>query len=560
MKFIGVAILLGAFLQRPAADLVITGAAVHTMDAARSTAQGLAIKDGKIAFVGTNAGVAEWIGPKTKVLRLKGEMVLPAFQDAHIHAISGGMSLGQCDLHDLQTQEAILSKVRECAIHSSEAFLVGSGWTLAAFSGGIPTKELLDGIVPDRPAFLRSADGHGAWVNSKALDLAGITARTPDPKNGRIERDPKTGALLGTLQEGAMELVSRLIPPPGPEERRRGLARALERLNRNGITAIQMPESAPPGVRDALETLREAETQRKLTAKVVVALGSDPRKGAEQVDALVRLREEFKSARVRPTAVKIFEDGIIESHTAAMLEPYLDRPTERGEPIWPAEQLNSYVARLAREGFSVHVHAIGDRAIRLTLDAFEAAGKEGGPHRLRHQIAHLEVIDPSDIPRFAQLGVIANFQPLWAYAEAYIKDLTWPVIGPERSRWIYPIRSVALSGGTIAFGSDWPVSSLNPLEGIQVAVTRQSPDDPGDPLLPQEALDLPAALAAYTIGSAYANGLEQETGSIEVGKSADLVVLSANLFALPVHEIARCRVLLTLLDGSPVYQDSALSW
>jgi predicted amidohydrolase YtcJ len=549
--------------EQPPADLVVRGGAVYTMDAARSWAQAVAVRAGTIAFVGTDAGVASWIGPKTRVVDLKGEMVLPSFEDAHIHALDGGIELGRCDLHDLETKEAILKRVRSCAeARPGSAFLVGTGWVLSAFPQGIPTKEALDAVVSDRPAYFDSTDGHSAWVNSRALELAGITAATPDPKNGRIERDPKTGTPTGTLQEEAMGLVSRLIPPPSTEERKAGLVRALELLNRHGITAFQMPlaVATPPRSREALETLRDAEGQGTLNAKVVLALESDPARGPEQVDDLVKLRSEFGSARIRPTAVKIFEDGIIETHTAAMLEPYLDHPGDRGEPIWPATALDPFVARLARDGFSVHVHAIGDRAVRLALDAFEGAQKAPAPRPLRHQIAHLEVVDPRDIPRFAQLGVIANFQPLWAFPDPYITELTWPALGPERSRLLYPIRSVARAGGTIAFGSDWSVSSLNPLEGIQVAVTRQSPGTPGAVLLPEEALDLPAALAAYTIGSAYANGLEHETGSIEVGKAGDLVVLSANLFTIPVHEIARCRVLLTLLDGKPVYRDSSFRW
>jgi predicted amidohydrolase YtcJ len=555
-----VALLAGA-PEPPSADLVITGT-VYTVNAPRSWARALAVKDGRIAFVGTEAGAAPWIGPKTRVLHLTSEMVLPAFQDAHIHALSGGIELGQCDLHNLETQEATLRKVRDCARAKPSGFLEGTGWSLSAFPGGIPTKDLLDSIVSDRPVFLQSTDGHTAWVNSKALALAGIVASTRDPNNGRIERDPKTGAPNGTLQEEAMRLVSRLLPAPGAEERSEGLERALALLNRDGITSFQMPldSDMPPGGRETLETLREAEGRGALSARVVVALETDPDEGLEQLDELVKLRETFRSPRVRPVAVKIFEDGIVESRTAALLEPYVGRGKERGEPIWSKDRLNAFVDRASRDGFSVHIHAIGDRAIRMALDAFEAAQKGEGPRKLRHQIAHLEIVDPADVPRFAKLGVIANFQPLWAFPDSYIKDLTWPVIGPERSQRLYPIGSVWRSGGLVAFGSDWSVSSFNPLEGIQVAVTRQSPDDPGETLLPGEALDLPAAVAAYTIGSAYANGLEEETGSLEVGKAADLVVLSSNLFAIPVHDISRCRVLLTLLDGQAVYRDPSLAW
>jgi predicted amidohydrolase YtcJ len=389
-------------------------------------------------------------------------------------------------------------------------------------------------------------------VSSEALARAHITPKTPDPPRGRIDRDA-AGRPTGTLQEDAATLVYRLVPLPSLEERRKALDRALKVLGQDGITAVQMPldKDVPPGF--ALDVLKDAETRGALSTKFVVALAAQPSQGLEQVDELVRVRQAFTSARVRPTAVKIFEDGIIETHTAALLAPYTDQPGQSGEPIWPKEKLDPFVKRLAEHGFNVHVHAIGDRAVRLVLDAVEGTGP--APGHLRHQIAHVQMVDPADVSRFRALGVIANFQPLWAYPDNDIRDLTVPLIGPDRMKELYVIGSLLRSGAQVAFGSDWDVSSPNPLEGIQVAVTRQALDKPGEALLPEEAISLPEALAAYTIGSAYANGLEAETGSIEVGKAADLVVLSADLFAVPVHEIAHARVMLTLVDGVPVFQD-----
>jgi hypothetical protein len=290
-----------------------------------------------------------------------------------------------------------------------------------------------------------------------------------------------------------------------------------------------------------------------------VALATDPGRGPEQVDELARWRDELTSARVRPVAAKIYADGVIEGRTAAMIEPYLDRPGFRGEPNFPALRLNALVGRLAAGGFHVHVHAIGDRAIRETLDAMEAAAPVRAGRDLRFQIAHAQLIRPEDVKRFRPLGVIANFQPLWAYADSYMKDLTWPALRPELWPSMYPLRSVARTGAVLAFGSDWSVSSLNPLEGIQVAITRQSPDEqPGEVMQPDEVIDLPTALAAYTIGGAYAMGLEKETGSLEVGKRADLVVLETNAFEVPARRLGKVRVLLTVLDGRPVYEDPSL--
>jgi predicted amidohydrolase YtcJ len=541
------------------AELLLKGGAVYTLDAARSWAQAVAVRDGRIVYVGSDAGAAHYTGPETRVVELGGRMLLPGFQDAHVHPVSGGLELTQCNLNDLETQQAVLDKVEECARDRSKPWVVGGGWLLPVFPGGSPTKEALDRLVPDRPAYLSASDGHTAWVNSKALALARVTAATRDPANGRIERNSKTGEPSGTLRESAMDLVADLLPKPTPADRSEGLRRALAYFNSIGITAVQEASAGTGaeggGARDTLSAYREAERRGELSVRVVAALGTDPKRGPEQVDELVALRREFTSARVQPTAAKIFADGVVEPRTAAMLEPYVDRPGESGTPNFPPEQLNALVARLAREEFSVHIHAIGDRAVRISLDALEAAGARAGGRGPRHQIAHLEFIHPQDAPRFRTLGVIANFQPLWAYADSYITDMTLNGVTASAARYIYPIASVVRAGGPLAFGSDWSVSSANPLEGIQTAVTRQGLDGKPEPFLPGEAIDLATGLAAYTIGAACANGLDDETGSIEVGKAADIVVLSENVFALPPDRIATARVLLTLLDGKPVYRD-----
>jgi hypothetical protein len=366
---------------------------------------------------------------------------------------------------------------------------------------------------------------------------------------------------MGTLRESASRLVSRLLPELTAEERLAGLLRAVEHANRNGLTALQEASAGggpEGGGRGALEAYREAERRGRLNARVTVSLGTDPARGPEQVDGLVALRREFMADLVRPRAVKIFADGVIEARTAAMLQAYDDKPGDPGEPVWSDAALRALVARLVREDFNVHVHAIGDRAVRMTLDAMEAARPGEGARRPRNQIAHLELITPADVPRFRTLGVVANFQPLWAFADSYIKDLTWPALGPERSGYLYPIGSVARSGAVLAFGSDWSVSSLNPLEGIQVAVTRQGVTGESEPpLLPEEAIDVPTGVAAYTIGAAYAIDRETEIGSLEVGKAADLVVLSENIFAAKPREISRSKVLLTLFAGRPVWRDPA---
>lgn len=538
------------------ADLVLTGAAVYTVDAARSWAEAVAVRDGRIVFVGAAEGARAFQGPRTRVLELAGRMVLPGFHDAHIHPVSGGVELAQCNLNDLPDAAAVLAKVRACAAAAKpDEWVVGGGWALPVFAGGLALTETLDEVTGGRPAYLSAADGHSAWVNTKALAVAGVTGATEDPANGRIERNA-AGEPVGTLRESAMDLVGRHVPPPSPALRLDGLGRALAKLAAAGVTAVQ--EASAP--RAYLETYREAEQQGKLTVRVIAALSTDLTRGPEQVAGLERLRADFTSPRLRPVAAKIFADGVIEGRTAAMIEPYLDRPGFRGEPNLPAAKMNALVGRLAEAGFNVHVHAIGDRAIRETLDAMEAVRALRAARDLRFQIAHAQLIRPEDVPRFRTLGVVANFQPLWAYADPYIKDLTWPALRKELWDAIYPVRSVARAGGVVAFGSDWSVTSLVPLEIIQVAVTRQSPDEaPIEVMQPDERIDLSEALAAYTIGAAYAMGLEQETGSIEVGKRADLVVVAENLFDVPARRLGRSRVLLTLVDGQPVYEDASLS-
>ncbi len=547
------------------ADLLLDGAAVYTLDASRSWAQAVAVRGGRIVFVGTSAGARAFVGPATRVVKLDGRMLLPGFQDAHVHPVSGGVELTLCNMNDLPTAKAVLDKARECArTMKDRPWITGGGWGLPVFPDGNGRKEDLDAIIPDKPAQFYAADGHSSWVNSKALQLAGVTAKTPDPKNGRIERDAQ-GNPTGTLREDASDLVASLQPKTTAAERLEGLRRALTLFAEAGVTAIQEASAGTGaeggGARATLGAYLDAERRGELTARVTVSLGTDPLRGPEQVDELVALRREIKSERVRPIAAKIFADGVIEAHTAALLEPYLDKPGDRGEANWTPEALDAMVARLAENDFNVHIHAIGDRGIRMSLDAFEKAQGRTSARGQRHQIAHLELIDPADVPRFRKLGVIANFQALWAYADDYIVDLTWPKLGPARSRWIYPIGSVVRAGGVLALGSDWSVSSLKPLDAIQIAVTRQGLDEPRrPPLVPEEAIDLPTALAGYTIGSAYANGLEQDTGSIEVGKAADLVVIERNLFEVSPFEIAKQRVLLTLLDGKPVHRDPTLAW
>jgi predicted amidohydrolase YtcJ len=534
------------------ADLILRHGAVYTMDAARSWVQSVAVSNGRIIYAGPDAGAAGLVGPSTKIIDLGGRMVLPGFHDSHVHLMEGGVGMSLCNLKDVATPQEVLAEIRKyAAAHPSQPWVTGAGWDLPVFPGGIPRKEQLDEAVSDRPAYMESADGHSGWANSKALALAGITKDTSDPAGGRIERDPDSKQPTGTLRESARELVTSKIPPATASENAAGLKRAVEFANSLGIVSVQEADASD----EILNAYWALDTQGQLAVKAVAALRTDPRKGDDQVAGLIERRAKFSGKRLRATAAKIFADGVIETGTAALLEPYLNRGDSRGELNFEPERLANFVTRLDREGFQVHIHAIGDRAIRVSLDAHAAAQKANGRRDARHHIAHLELIEPEDIPRFRDLGVIANFQPLWAFADPYVRDLTLGPLGPQRSRWIYPIASVLKTGAMMAAGSDWPVTSLNPIPAIQVAVTRRGPTEPEGPAwIPDEKIDLAAVLAAYTINGAYLNHEEKETGSIETGKAADLIVLDRDLFKVPSEKIHEAKVVLTLLEGKEVFR------
>jgi len=543
----------------PPADLVLTGARIYTVDASRSWAESLAVRRGRIVYVGTSDGARAFAGSATRVVDLGGRLVLPAFHDSHVHPVSAGIELGLCDLNGAKTIDEVSARVRAYAAeHPDKPWILGGGWDLPLFPDANPGRALLDSLVPDRPSLLSAADGHSAWANSAALAAAGITRETPDPPRGRIERDPSTGEPSGTLRESAVDLVARHAPPRSPADYAAGLRLALERMNRLGVVAFQEASADEQTLRAYLEADREGW----LSARARVSLLAEPEAGTGVVERLVEMRR-LGSRRVRPDTVKLFLDGVIEARTAALLEPYLDPRAgapgpspSRGLPRWTDEELSALVTRLDREGFQVHMHAIGDAAIRMGLDAVEAARQANGARDARHHMAHIQLFDPAEIPRFRRLGVIANFQALWAYADTYITDLTEPVLGPERSRWLYPIRSLMESGAVVVGGSDWSVSSVNPLDAIEVGVTRRAPGaEDGAAWIPEERVDLARMIAAYTIGGAYVSFEERDSGSLEAGKWADLVVLDRNLFELPPHEIHSARVLWTLLEGETVWRD-----
>lgn len=550
-----------------AADLLFTGGSVFSTgsevvagaDRAPAPAPStVAVAGGRIVAVGDDR-VRELAGPSTAVVDLAGGLLVPGFQDAHVHPVQGGLERRSCDLSPYDSEADCLRAVADYAHrHPDKEWVTGGGWMLPAFPAGLPRAESLDRVVSDRPVFLPNRDHHGAWVNSSALELAGITAATSDPADGRIERDAD-GQPTGLLHEGAMELVGRLLPVPSLAEQVAALLEAQRYLHSLGITAWQDAIlGSYANITDATAAYLACLDAGTLTAKVVGALWWDRTRGAEQIPELVQRRALLSSDRFRATSVKIMQDGIAENFTAAMTSPYLDRcggaTRNTGLSMVPAEALSEYVAALDMEGFQVHVHAIGDRAIRESLDAFAAARARNGRSVHRHHIAHIQVIHPTDLDRFADLDVTATMQPLWAVHDEQMDEFTVPFLGDERASWQYPFAALVARGARLAAGSDWPVSTPNPLAGIHVAVNRTLPEDTGSApaFLPEQALDVRTALTAYTAGSAYVNYLD-DSGRIYVGAAADLAVLDRDIVTGPREAIGAASVVATYVDGVQVY-------
>jgi len=542
------------------ADLLLQGGPVWTGRADDPDAGAVALQGGRV--VALDAEAASLAGTDTRVVDLAGRLALPGFIDAHVHPVQGGLGLQGCTLTELPDDEEVYLRALAAYAGTQPAgdWMRASGWSMSAFPGGTPTRQSLDRAVPDRPVFVPNRDAHSAWVNSRALELAGIDRGTPDPPGGRIEREPD-GTPSGTLHERAMELVSVLVPPVDDEQRLQGLLRAQEHLHALGIVAWQDAIVGNyAGWGDPYPAYLRAVRDDLLTARVTGALWWDRNRGLEQVDDLVDLRAEGTVGRFRPLAVKIMQDGIAESFTAGMQEPYLDghgHPTgNRGLSYVEPALLAEAVTLLDRRGFQVHVHAIGDRAVRETLDAFAAARAANGPSAGRHHLAHLQVIHPDDVPRFSALDLTANVQPLWACHEPQMDELTLPFLGEPRGSWQYPFGDLLRCGARLAAGSDWPVSSADPLHGIQVAVTRLRSDGDAigyEPLLPDQAIGLSDALRAYTAGSAYVTH-DDDAGVLRPGSRGDVVVLDRDIFSRPAEQISSACADLTVVDGRVVHE------
>ncbi len=517
-----------------ASDLILVNGAVYTLNPKQPWAQAVVIESGRIAYVGDDAHARAHRSAASQIIDLHGKMVVPGFHDAHTHPMSSGLRLLRCSLADAKSLESLYAHVRSCAAHKApEEWLIGYGWP-DSFATKL-TRARLDALVPDRPVFLTNPDGYKAWANTKALVAAGL--------------DPKTTP--DVLKGDANNRLRAKLPTPTEGEYRAALKRTSAMANSFGITSIFDAAVKPP----MLDAYSAADRAGELTVRVVAAQAVNPKAGAAQVDGMVARSRDVRSTRLRADAAKIFLDEEIEMHTAALLAPYADQLSISGALFIARPELNALVRRLDAEGFMIHMHAMGDGAVRAGLDAIEAAERANGPRDRRHQLAHLGVVDPDDIPRFARLGVTANFQPLWFPADDPVASSTEAALGQQRSRRIMPMGSITRSGGRTVAGSDWPATSMSPLEGMQAAITRQPLDAHLPARQPQERITLAAMIAAYTSNAAWAAREDDIDGTVEPGKAADLVVLERNLLETDAHALHKVRVLLTLLDGKPVYRN-----
>ena len=548
----------------PIADLVFVGGSVFTAGEEAPRRADVAVSDGLILAIGTAEEIGELVGAGTRVVEASGRLILPGFQDAHAHPLFAGVELLQCDLTPATDAADCLRIIGEyAAAHPEAEWIQGAGWSMEFFDGGTPTAAALDAVVSDRPVLLSNRDHHGAWVNSHALELAGLSAHTPDPVDGRIER-AADGSPSGTLHEGATNLVESLAPPLDDELAYRGLLRAQEELFALGVTSWQDAwVGAQSGLADSLDVYRRALENGDLRARVVAALWWERDRGIEQLDDMLRRRDAIAAIgapeRLRADTVKIMVDGVAENFTAAMTAPYLDghgHPTDNsGLSFIDPAVLADAVTRIDATGMQVHFHALGDRAVREALDALQAARDANGVTDGRHHLAHLQVVAETDVERFAVLGAAANLQALWACHEAQLDELTIPFLEPRLVERHYPFGDLQRAGVRLVAGSDWPVSSADPLAAAHVAVNRVGPGSDAEPLgSAAQKLDLATALSAYTAGSAYVNHREHMTGSLAVGLAADLVVLDRDPFAGPTDRIADTRVLSTWIDGECVFE------
>lgn len=544
--------------QNHMADHVFLNGNIYTVEADMPWADAIAIKNGLIIYVGNNEGAEDWVGEKTNITDLKGQMLLPGFHDSHAHVLIGIATDKECDLLRIPTVEEVYQKLNDCRNlegFGPDQWIIGSGWGDFLFPNAEPNKEILDRFFPDKPVYLESSFGHSAWVNSKALKLAEISTETDAGEDGVIVFNRATGEPTGALHDGAMLLVKNLLPEMTDEHKLDSIRASVDMVHSLGVTSI-----IEPGLDgEMLESLNTLSDLGELKVRALASLSTinwQPGVFDDEIISFLESREQWRRPDLNVDSVKIYMDGVIESNTGALLEPYEDPIHEVGPRFYSQEDVNRYFQKFDEMGLQIHVHATGDAGIRIALNGYEAMIDKNGPSDNRHHITHLQLISEQDIPRFAEFNIGATFQPLWSYYDPAAIELDIPAIGEERTHEMYPIGSIHRAGGRINGSSDYFVTDMNPLLAMEVAITRQDPySNGGKALKVSEAISLDAIIRAYTINGAYTMRLDDKQGSIKVGKRADLVVLNKNLFDIPAYDISDAYVTMTIFNGEIVFQD-----
>jgi predicted amidohydrolase YtcJ len=558
------AVLLCSFslAQKPAtsAYTIVLHARIYTVDAKHPWAEAIAIRGEKILAVGADREILHYRGASTKIIDAQGRLVLPGFTDCHAHFLDGSFALQQLNLDDATSVTEVQRRLKTYATaHATDPWLLGRGWIYPLFlPSGLPDKKYLDAIVSDRPVYLESYDGHTWWANSKALTAAHITRQTPNPAGGIIVRDPITGEPTGAIEDDAADAVlRRAIPEPDRTAKLQALRAGMRLANQLGVVRAHVPGSVYAHKDDlqSVDLLEELRRNGNLTVRFYLARRLDPPMVTDdQLQGIVRARERYHDDWIAAGAAKFFLDGVIETHTAAMLAPYSNAASISGDLLWDTEKYKQFVVQLDRMGIQIFTHAIGDRAIRVALDSYENAARANGNINARHRIEHIEDVSAADIARFHELGVIASMQPLHAYpADDTFKSWV-PSVGPERAQRAWAWHSIAAAGGVLAFGSDWPIVTLSPWPGLQNAVTRETTEGtPKGGWIPSERISLADAIRGYTLNAALAGHREKSEGSLETGKLADLIIVSQDLFKVDPHKIGDTKVVLTMVGGRVVY-------
>ncbi|GAB4383166.1 amidohydrolase [Albidovulum sp.] len=539
-------------------EAIVIDGDIRTMDPLTPRAEALAIGGGRIVALGSTAEIRALAGRAAEVIDAGGRLVLPGFHDTHLHVQDGGQRRSQsANLADAATPAELQAALRAHAARHSGVWVQGDGWSSALFGEHNLDRQVLDAAVPDRPCFILAADGHNGCLNTSGCAALGLTADTPDPPNGHFVRDAQ-GRPTGLLHELAVMWAEERMPQPTEEDYARGVRWALALANRHGITGVL---DASIGERHARVYRRLAEAGA-LTARVMATARVEATETtAEALARLAALRAECQFPMFRVHSAKFFLDGVIENRTAAMIAPYDDAEGGNGALMFTPAQIAEMFTAFDAARFQIHVHAIGDLAVRAALDGLAAARAANGPWPALHQIAHVQCIDPADLPRFGELGVVANIQPLWARHEPSVTDIALPMVGEERGRWMYAFRALRDAGAMLALSSDWTVSTLNPFEIMETAITRQPPRREGQHpvFLPEQRLTVEDCLRGYTVNAAAAGWRLAETGSLTPGKHADLIVLDRDITACNPYEIGDTQVLLTLLAGRQVWRAAALA-